>query len=117
MKFYSTNNKNHQVSLKDAVIKGLAPDQGLYMPIEIPAMDPAFIDQLHTLSFKEIGYEVIKAFFKEDLTEDEIKSLVDHTLTFDAPLKEVEKELTALELFKGPPRPFNDLGAGFSPKL
>src|SRR5690606_7937182 len=117
MKFYSTNNKNHQVSLKDAVIKGLAPDQGLYMPIEIPAMDPAFIDQLHTLSFKEIGYEVIKAFFKEDLTEDEIKSLVDHTLTFDAPLKEVEKDVYALELFHGPTLAFKDFGARFCSKL
>lgn len=117
MKFYSTNNKNHQVSLKDAVIKGLAPDQGLYMPIEIPAMDPAFIDQLHTLSFKEIGYEVIKAFFKEDLTEDEIKSLVDHTLTFDAPLIEVEKDVYALELFHGPTLAFKDFGARFCSKL
>ena len=92
MKFYSTNNKSHIVSLKEAVIKGLAPDKGLYMPVEIPKMSPDFFAGIRQKSFKEIGYEVIRAFFKEDLTEGEITELVDHTLAFDAPLVEIEKD-------------------------
>lgn len=117
MKFYSTNNKNHIVALKEAVIKGLAPDQGLYMPMDIPAMPKDFLDNIQSLSFREIGYEVIKAFFKEDLSEEEITDLVNHTLAFDAPLVEIEKGIFALELFHGPTLAFKDFGARFCSKL
>ena len=117
MKFYSTNNKNHLVSLKEAVIKGLAPDQGLYMPVKIPQMSADFFAGISQKSFKEIGYEVIRAFFKEDLSEEEIIDLVDHTLQFDAPLVEIEKDVFALELFHGPTLAFKDFGARFCSKL
>src|SRR5690606_24654674 len=100
-----------------AVIKGLAPDQGLYMPMKIPVMPQDFLDNLHRLSFKEIGYEAVKAFFKEDLSEEEITDLVDHTLEFDAPLVEIEKGVFALELFHGPTLAFKDFGARFCSKL
>ena len=90
MKFYSTNNSRHVVSLKEAVLKGLAPDQGLYMPVEIPQMSRDFLDRIHQLSFKEIGYEVVSAFFADDLSPHEITDLVDHTIQFDAPLVHIE---------------------------
>src|SRR5690606_33146057 len=102
MKFYSTNDKSHVVSLKEAVIKGLAPDQGLYMPVEIPRMTKELLDGIHGLSFREIGYEVIHPFFKEGLSRDQVIDLVDHTLQFDAHLVEIEKDVFALELFHGP---------------
>lgn len=117
MKFYSTNNKEHKVSLKEAVIKGLAPDQGLYMPERIPTLPADFIDQLPERSFQEIGYEVIGAIFGEDLSKEQIKELVDHTLAFDAPLVKVEEEVYTLELFHGPTLAFKDFGARFCSKL
>ncbi|MBD8487942.1 threonine synthase [Echinicola sp. CAU 1574] len=117
MKFYSTNNKDHKVSLKEAVIKGLAPDQGLYMPEQIPQLPASVIENLSKLSFQEIGYEVIGAIFGEDLSHDEITELVDHTLAFDAPLVEVEKDIYTLELFHGPTLAFKDFGARFCSKL
>jgi threonine synthase len=117
MKFYSTNNKNLIVSLREAVIKGLAPDQGLYMPMEIPVLSRDFLANIQDLSFREIGYEVMKAFFKEDLSEEEITDLVDHTLAFDAPLVEIDEGVFALELFHGPTLAFKDFGARFCSKL
>ncbi|AWW31447.1 threonine synthase [Echinicola strongylocentroti] len=117
MKFYSTNNKSHKVSLKEAVIKGLAPDQGLYMPERIPRLSADFIDQLPELTFQEIGYEVIGALYGEDLSSEDIKELVDHTLAFDAPLVEVEDGVYTLELFHGPTLAFKDFGARFCSKL
>ncbi len=117
MKFYSTNNSKHQVSLAEAVIKGLAPDQGLYMPEKIPTLSPEFIEKLPELSFREIGYEVISAIFSEDLSKDQIHELVEHTLTFDAPLVKVEEDVFSLELFHGPTLAFKDFGARFCSKL
>ena len=117
MNFYSTNNPEHRVSLKEAVIKGLAPDQGLYMPEKIPTLPQDFFDKLPDLSFQEIGYEVITALFSEDLSVEQIKELVDHTLTFDAPLVKIEEGVYTLELFHGPTLAFKDFGARFCSKL
>ena len=117
MNFYSTNNPNHIVSLKEAVVRGLAPDQGLYMLKEIPVLSKSFFDRLPEMSFQEIGYEVIGALFHEDLSKEHIKELVDHTLAFDAPLVEMEEGVYSLELFHGPTLAFKDFGARFCSKL
>lgn len=117
MKYYSTNNPDHQVDLKEAVIKGLAPDQGLYMPQSIPQLEQSVIDSFRDKSFQEIGYEVIGALFSEDLSTSQIKELVDHTLIFDAPIVEVERDIFSLELFHGPTLAFKDFGARFCSKL
>ena len=117
MNFYSTNNLTHLVTLKEAVVTGLAPDQGLYMPDEIPVLPKEFFDQLPKMTFKEIGYEVIGTLFREDLSEVQIKELVDHTLAFDAPLVEVEDGIFSLELFHGPTLAFKDFGARFCSRL
>src|SRR5690554_6835331 len=117
MKFYSTNDSGHIVSLKEAVLKGLAPDQGLYMPLKIPKMSREFLEKMSSLSFRDIGYEVVRAFFSEDLNESDIKDLVNHTLQFDAPLVEVHEGIFVLELFHGPTLAFKDFGARFCSKL
>lgn len=117
MKFFSTNNPAHQVDLAEAVIKGLAPDQGLYMPMEVPVLSNRLLDKLPQMTFQEIGYEVIGALFSTVLGPEQIKELVDHTLAFDAPLVQVEEDVYALELFHGPTLAFKDFGARFCSKL
>lgn len=117
MKYYSTNNPNHQVSLSEAVIKGLAPDNGLYMPERIPVLPRNLIDKMPEMSFREIGYAVVGSLFSEDLEEKQIQILVDHTLTFAAPIVEVEEDVFSLELFHGPTLAFKDFGARFCSKL
>ncbi|MEB2783621.1 threonine synthase [Algoriphagus persicinus] len=117
MKFFSTNNPAHQVNLAEAVIKGLAPDQGLYIPKEIPILPEELLGKFPEMSFQEIGYEVIGALFSTALSKEQIKELVDHTLTFDAPLVKVEEDVYSLELFHGPTLAFKDFGARFCSKL
>jgi threonine synthase len=117
MQYFSTNNPNHKVSLSEAVIKGLAPDKGLYMPERIPVLSEQLIQRFSEMSFQEIGYAVIGALFSQDLSESQIKKLVDHTLTFDAPLVQVEEGVFSLELFHGPTLAFKDFGARFCSKL
>lgn len=117
MKFYSTNNPAHIISLPEAVIKGLAPDQGLYMPVTIPQLPASFFKRLPEMSFLEMGFEVINAIFSEDLSTAQIQDLVAHTLQFDAPLVQVEENVYSLELFHGPTLAFKDFGARFCSKL
>ncbi len=113
MKFYSTNNRNHKVDLREAVIQGLAADNGLYMPESIPQLPATFLNALPVLSFQQIGYEVARAFLRNDLSESDLLKIVEHTLAFDAPLVKVEPDVYALELFHGPTLAFKDFGARF----
>jgi threonine synthase len=113
MNYYSTNNKNQKVSLREAVIQGLAPDNGLYMPERIPVLPNSFFESLSKLSFQEIGFQVAKNLIGNDIPVSELRRIVDHTIQFDAPLVELEKDVFSLELFHGPTLAFKDFGARF----
>lgn len=117
MKFYSTSNRLHRVSLREAVLRGLAPDNGLYMPEVIPEFDQDFFSTLHSLTFSEIAFAVAHKFIGGDLEKFVIKKMVDHTISFDAPLVEIEENVFALELFHGPTLAFKDFGARFMSQL
>ena len=113
MKFYSTNNKNQKVSLREAVIQGLAPDNGLYMPEEINALPPSFFKSLTEMTFQEIGVHVAAAIVQDEVPADDLKKIVYNTIQFEAPVVEVEKDTHILELFHGPTAAFKDFGARF----
>ncbi len=113
MNYYSTNNKNVKVSLKEAVVQGLAPDNGLYMPEVIPTMSGDFFKTLHKKTFKQIALEVTENLIGNDLPKKDMERIVEHTIQFDAPLVEIEKDIYSLELFHGPTLAFKDFGARF----
>lgn len=117
MKFYSTNNKDYRVGLRDAVIQGLAPDNGLYMPERIPRMPDDFFRSLPEKSFSEISLAIAENLIGDDLPPDELRRIIDHTIQFDAPLVEIEDDVFALELFHGPTMAFKDFGARFMSQL
>lgn len=117
MKFYSTNNRNIRVSLRDAVIQGLAPDNGLYMPESIPALPAATIGNLGKMTFRDIALEVSKRLVGDEIPADQLSRIVNHTIDFDAPVEEVEENIFALELFHGPTLAFKDFGARFMSQL
>src|SRR5688500_20305260 len=117
MKFYSTNNPELKVDLKQAVTQGLAPDNGLYMPEIIPLLPKTFFDTIAKKSFQEIAFEVADNLIGEDIPKAELKRIVEHTIQFDAPLVELEDNIYALELFHGPTMAFKDFGARFMSQL
>ena len=113
MKFYSTNNKNHVADLKTAVLKGLAPDKGLYMPESIPVLPKSLWDWVPGRSMSEIGFEILKHFFCPDIPEDKFKAMVDDAFNFPVPVVKVNDRISSLELFHGPTLAFKDVGARF----
>ena len=117
MKYYSTNHKTPNVSLQQAVVKGLAPDNGLYMPETIYQLTKDFIDQIGDLSLTEIAKTVAQAFFGDDIPKEELDAIVTDTLNFDIPLKKVEDGIYVLELFHGPTFAFKDIGARFMARM
>jgi len=111
MKYKSTNNKSEQVSFKDAVVKGLAADGGLYFPLEIPKLPESFFKKLPELSISEIAYEFLKPYVGGDLSDNELKELLTDALNFEIPLVELKQNVYSLELFHGPTLAFKDVGA------
>lgn len=117
MRYYSTNKIVSEVSLQEAVIKGLAADNGLYMPNKIEKLPREFFEEIDKMSLQEISYHVANAFFGEDIPAEELKKIVYETLNFDIPAVHVEKNIYSLELFHGPTLAFKDVGGRFMARL
>ncbi len=117
MKYYSTNHQAPEATLHEAVVKGLAPDKGLYMPKEIKPLPKAFFDTIEKLPFAEIACRVADNFFGEDIPQQKLHALVKDTLSFDCPVERVTNNIYTLELFHGPTLAFKDVGARFMARL
>ena len=113
MNYYSLNKKAPNTSFKDAVIKGLAPDKGLYFPESITPLPKSFFDTIDNLSHSEIAFTAIKQFVSPDIPEDVLKTIIEETLSFDFPIVKLNENISTLELFHGPTMAFKDVGARF----
>lgn len=98
-------------------MRGLAPDKGLYMPIDIPRLDQTFFDRIRSLPFDELAFEVSKVLIGDEIPDTALRSLVRKAVTFDAPLVKLKDHLFVQELFHGPTLAFKDFGARFMAQL
>ncbi len=117
MHYYSTSNKDLKSELKEAVIKGLAPDSGLYMPSSIPVLSRKTLESLRNMELPAIAVTLSQALFGEDIPEAELRQITEDAINFDTPLVQVEEGIYALELFHGPTLAFKDVGARFLARL
>jgi len=113
MQFYSLNRQSPKVSFKEAVIRGIAPDKGLYFPTSISPIDATFFKQIENHSNEDIAFEMIRQFVGDDIPEADLKAIIKDTLCFDFPLVKVEDDIFSLELFHGPTMAFKDVGGRF----
>lgn len=116
MKFYSTWDKNKTYGLKEAVLSGLAPDGGLYMPEYIPAFPEGFFDG-EKLSFQQAAFETAGRLFKDELSGSSIEQIVESAYDFDVPIKLLADNIYVMELFHGPTLAFKDFAARFMARL
>ena len=117
MEYYSTNRQSPPVSLQEAVLRGLAPDRGLYMPQRIGTLPKAFFNNIAQMSLCEISYAVASILFGDDIESDVLKDIVYDTLNFDIPLRHITGDRYCLELFHGPTLAFKDVGARFMARM
>ncbi len=117
MQYYSTSNRELRSGLKEAVIRGLAPDRGLFMPVSVPVISRAMLEGFRGMDLTAISVQLSQALFGEDIPEKELKKITEEAINFDTPLVEVEEGIYALELFHGPTLAFKDVGARFLARL
>jgi len=99
------------VSLRQAMLDGLAPDGSLYVPEAIEQWQPGELARLGNRTLTEIGYRVLRPYTRGELDAAICEALVVAALNFPIPLVEVEPGIFALELFHGPTLAFKDVGA------
>lgn len=117
MQLYSTRNTSLRFSLEEAVMKGLPADNGLFMPLEIPALPPAFFNDIESYTFPELSLEVAKALIGDSIPFPALKQIVYNAINFPAPLVPLDERTFVLELFHGPSLAFKDFGARFMAEL
>ncbi|WP_299528809.1 threonine synthase [Ulvibacterium sp.] len=113
MNFYSLHREAPKVSFKEAVIRGIAPDRGLYFPEKIEPLPTSFFEGIEDLANDEIAFEAIRQFVSEDISENALRTILRDVLDFDFPVHELEHNIAVLELFHGPTMAFKDVGARF----
>ncbi len=113
MKYYDIKNPDQKVSLKEAVLKSISSESGLYMPERFPVLPGSFFTNLANLSLHEIAFEVSNAMMGEDISAEALKQIIHEALSFPIPLKQLDEYLFVLELFHGPTLAFKDVGARF----
>ena len=113
MTYFSLNHNAPEVTFEEAVIRGLAPDKGLYFPKTIQQLPDSFFQNIENLSDVDIAYEAIKQFIGDEIPEEDLKSILKDVLSFNFPLVEIDKNIASLELYHGPTMAFKDVGARF----
>jgi len=113
MNYYDIKNPSQKVSLKEAVLKSISAESGLYMPEHIPSLPESFFANLSNLNLQEIAFQVSNAMLGDDIPAEALKQIVNEAISFPIPLKKLDENLFVLELFHGPTLAFKDVGARF----
>lgn len=113
MKYYSLNNNSNPVDFREATIRGLAPDKGLYFPEFVPVFNTELKEEIETLPNEEIAYGVIQPYVGNGIDSKKLREIVAGTLSFPIPLVKLDENLRSLEIFHGPTLAFKDVGARF----
>jgi len=108
IQYYSTNKKSPKVSFGEALLKGLAPDGGLYMPDRIPTFTKEEISLFTNMEYHEIAYNVFRKFFENEIADADIKTMTKNAYNFEVPLEHVYDRSYVMRLDQGPTASFKD---------
>jgi threonine synthase len=101
------------VSFPEALLRGLAPDGGLYLPTSLPPVDPRVLASWQGLPISEIAVRVLGHLVGDEFDRNAFEALVRDAFNFPAPTVRLSGGVSVLELFHGPTLAFKDFGARF----
>jgi len=113
VKFASRARPGQVMSFRDTLFTGLAPDGGLYHPVDPPDLS-GIVPMLEGLrSFQEVAAEASAVLLAPDIPADRARELAARALPFSPVLRRLDRQTLLLELFHGPTCAFKDFGAQF----
>ncbi|MDE3066712.1 MAG: threonine synthase [Verrucomicrobiota bacterium] len=114
---HSTNGRSPAVNLREALLRGLAPDRGLYLPEKFPNLAPAEIAAFARLPYPEIARRVLSKFTEGVMDGNELAAICRDAYDFDVPLETVYNRVHVLRLDRGPTASFKDFAARLMARL
>ncbi len=117
IRYYSTNLKTPEVSFSEALLKGLAPDGGLYMPVSFPKISAEEIASYSGMEYYEIAFSFLSKFLGSEIPADELLNLCRDAYNFDVPLEKVTDRKYIMRLDQGPTASFKDFAARMMSRL
>ncbi|MBN2460777.1 MAG: threonine synthase [Candidatus Cloacimonetes bacterium] len=115
--FYSTNFRAESLDFRHALLKGQAPDRGLYMPQEIPVISREELDTFSTQDYPRIAFEIIGRFLRQQIPDDDLLDLCQDAYDYDVPLEKVYDSKYIMRLDQGPTASFKDFAARMMGRL
>ncbi len=115
--YTSTNKKSPAVSFREALLQGLAPDGGLYMPEFIPKISESTLEKLPSLTYAELAFELLKYFLHSEIEDEQLKIICDDAYNFHVPLQKVYDRKYIMRLDHGPTASFKDFAARLMGRL
>ena len=117
MRFHTTKDKTRSVTFEQAVLKGLAADGELYLPVDINRLPAGAIDEMKTMSLADISLSVAKNLLTDSVPHPVLEEIINESFTFAVPVVSVTDQISILELFHGPTLSFKDFAARFMSRL
>ncbi|MBK5285742.1 MAG: threonine synthase [Bacteroidia bacterium] len=117
MRYYSTKNPNKFYSSRDAVLKSMPDDGGLFMPETIPAFEKKYFRKVLSSGIHETATDIAELFFSDAVPREKLSQIVSETLNFPLPLVKITDNIFSLELHHGPTLAFKDIGARFLARI
>ncbi|MHA1340073.1 MAG: threonine synthase [Promethearchaeota archaeon] len=115
--FYSTNKQAPEENIRNAILKGQAPDKGLYMPKTIPKLTDKELESLKHMNYSEMAQLITSKFLQKYVPKDILKKLCDDAYNYDVPLEKVEDNKYIMRLDRGPTASFKDFAARLMARL
>lgn len=106
-----------EVSFREALLTGLAPDDGLFMPDRIPAISPEQINAFSDMPYHEVARTIISEFLAGEIDDDIIQDVTRAAYTFDIPVEQVDSFRYIMRLDRGPTASFKDFAARFMARM
>jgi threonine synthase len=109
--YYSTNLKAQYVSFKDALLKGLAPDGGLYMPLQLPMLTTEELEALHDKTYPLLASEILGRIMGNEICKDDLERICGEIYNFSIPFEHIHDNSWIMRLDQGPTASFKDFAA------
>ncbi len=117
IKYYSTNLRSPEVSFREALLKGLAPDGGLYLPTYLPLIPPKELHSFSYMGYNEIAFKILDKIIGNEVDTDVLKSICIDAYNYEVPLEKVYDRRYIMRLDQGPTASFKDFAARIMSRL
>jgi threonine synthase len=115
--YESTNRSVPKVTFREALIKGQAPDMGLYTPVKVPGFEEGELGSFRDMEYHEVAYATVMKFLEGEVPSKVVSRVARESYNFDVPLEGVVGRMYVMRLDRGPTASFKDFAARMMARL